>query len=452
MNQGEREQVGFLPMITRNRIGFSEKQAALIWRQLATKELLSTGHGPLEVVYPGRAAGGNGPDFRDAVIAHKLHMAKGDVEVHVKSSHWYSHGHHADAAYNGVILHVVTWHDCDSATLLQSGQPVPVLCLARALRHQPYLLPPQLPCFEILGRLDGQTLTRTLDAAGEERFREKARYFQDQVQREEPGQVLFRGMMRALGYARNTKPFEELADRVPLSALEATEGLAVKQALLLGRAGLLPSQRRLGKSLRGREIQELEQIWRSEGRGIEAMKEDDWSFSHIYPNNSPVRRLVAQSYLLERHCAEKRLAGILRLVKEASLAAGHRVLEKGLTVTAGGYWQHHFDFGMRSKTKIPALLGNSKAREMIINVILPFAFCWEERTDQPKLGANIMKLYHNYPKLAENCLTRHMRNQFGLEERFVLNACHQQGLIHIFRNYCREGRCSQCHLGSQASP
>ena len=435
-------------MITRNRIKFSEKQAALIWQQMVGRELTSSEDELVSVIYPGRANGDSGPDFRDAVIVNKSHFTKGDVEVHVKSSDWYSHGHHADAEYNNVILHVVMWHDCNSATLLQSGKPVPVLSLAKALRHQAHFLPYQLPCFQILDHVDRQTLGKLLNTAGEKRFKQKAMRFQAEIKQEEAGQVLFRGMMRALGYAKNTKPFEDLAGRMPLNSIESREGLTLKQALLLGTAGLLPSQRWQGNFAREKEVQGLEQIWQSSGKKVKTMQKDDWNLSHIYPNNSPVRRIVAQSYLLERYCEGKLLAEILQLVKETPLPGGHRALENGLTVAGDGYWRDHFDFDVRSKTKISALLGKSKAGEIVVNVILPFAFSWGELANDTKLTENAIELYRNYPKLAENCITRHMKKQLRLEESFDFTACHQQGLIHAFRNYCREGRCSHCPLAS----
>ena len=433
-------------MITRNRIKFSEKQAALIWQQVVGKELTSSEDTLVSEIYPGRTNGDNGPDFRDAVIVNNSHLTKGDIEVHVKSSDWYSHEHHTDAEYNNVILHVVMWHDCNSATLLQSGKPVPMLCLAKALRHQAYLLPYLLPCFQTLDHMDRQALRKLLNTAGEERFKQKAMHFQAELKQEEAGQVLFRGIMRALGYAKNTKPFEDLADRMPLNSIESREGVALKQALLLGTAGLLPSQRWQGKFAKEKEAQELEQIWQSAGKKVKTMKKGDWNLSHIYPNNSPVRRIVAQSYLLERYCEGKLLAGILQLVKEAPLPGGHRVLENGLTVAGDGYWRDHFDFDVRSKTKISALLGNSKAGEIVVNVVLPFAFSWGELTNEAGLTKNSIELYRNYPKLSENCLTQHMKKQLGLEESFDFTACHQQGLIHVFSSYCREGRCSECPL------
>jgi len=446
-------------MITRNRTKFSEKQVALIWQQVVGKELISTEGEPIEVIYPGRANGGTGPDYRDAVIVSKPNLIQGDIELHVNSDDWYNHAHHCDNKYNNVILHTVMWHDCQSSTLLQNGKSVPVLCLAQALQHQPYLLPHQLPCAQLINHMDRQTLRKLLNAAGEERFKQKAMHFQTEIlrhgsngaQKADGGQVLFQGMMRALGYTKNTKPFEELATRMPLKFIESRKGLVLKQALLLGTAGLLPSQRWERNLEAEKEVQKLEHLWESAGKKVKTMKGRDWNFSHIYPNNSPVRRIIALSYLTERYHEGTLLTGILQLVKQTPLHAGHRTLESGLTVAGDGYWREHFDFDVTSKTKITSLkygilLGNSKAGEIIVNVVLPFAFAWGEINNEAMLTEKAMELYRGYPRLAEHCITQHMAKQLGLEELPNFTACHQQGLIHLFRNYCRQGRCSKCSL------
>jgi len=291
-------------------------------------------------------------------------------------------------------------------------------------------------------------LSKILDTAGEQRFRHRADRFRSELEREQADQVLFRGIMRALGYAKNTKPFEELAHRMPLSQIQAREGLAAKQSLLLGTAGLLPSQRRQMEPTKGRGVQELEQIWQSTDGNIQTMKESDWNLSHIYPNNSPVRRIIALSYLLERYDRGRLLAGILRMVRDAPRPRGHRSVQNSLVVDSDDYWRDHFDFGIRSRTTIAALLGQSKAGEIAVNVILPFASSWGELTEEPELSDRAASLYHSYPSLAENCLTHHMRKQLVLEKHFDFTACRQQALIHIFANYCREGRCGECPLSN----
>jgi hypothetical protein len=258
-------------------------------------------------------------------------------------------------------------------------------------------------------------------------------------------------MMRALGYSKNMKPFEELAHRVPLNFIESIkprESLVLKQAWLLGTAGLLPPQRSQEEFSQEEEITELKQTWRSTGKGAKTMNEDDWNLWHIYPNNSPVRRIMAQSHLLQRYYDRGLLRGTLQLVKETPLIAGHRWLEESLTVSVEGYWQDHFDFDVGSKTRKSALLGKSKAAEIVVNAILPFAFSWGEMSNEPELKEKAIELYNHYPKLTENEITRHMARQLCLESMSDFTACHQQGLIHIFRNYCREGRCSRCPLVS----
>jgi len=446
----------FRTMVTRNRIGLSEKHVALAWQQVVGRELTTVEGARIVVIYPGMTNGDKGPDFRDVVLATESGLAQGDIEVHSRSSDWYRHRHHCDAEYNAVILHVVMYHDCDSPILLQSGKTVPVLCLAQFLQHQLYLLPYQLPCFRIQDRLGKRTLAGLLNSAGEQRFEQKAMHFQAEILRlthkEEAEQVLFRAMTRALGYARNMKPFEELADRTPLRFIGPRNGLAHKQALLLGTAGLLPSQRLLHNLAADEQVLNLEQIWQSVAGKPKTMKEHDWSLPHTYPNNSPVRRIVALSYLLERYCEGGRpprgglLSSLLRLAEKATPPKGHRLLQNALVVVGDEYWRNHFDFDVRSKTKTSALLGNGKAGEIAVNILLPFVFALGRMAHKRRSMKQAMELYRSYPKLAENEITRHMAKQLCLEQTAHFTACHQQGLIHIFRNYCREGACSQCLL------
>jgi len=434
-------------MVTRKRIKIQEKLVALRWQQLLGKELSTEEGEQLRVIYPGRVNGGSGPDFRDVIIAvNESNLMKGDIEIHIRSSDWYSHGHHGDPEYNSVILHVVMWHD-DSATLTQNGKAVPVLCLSPEYRA--YSTPYHLPCFQIMKHKDKQTLRKLLAVAGEERFKQKAIHFQAKLRQEEAGEMLFQGMMRALGYSRNIKPFEQLAHRVPLNFMEKMqpkEDLILKQAWLLGTAGLLPSQRSSKGFLKEREVQELERAWRLVGKKAKTMSKNDWHLSHVYPNNSPVRRIIAQGYILQRYYREGLLRGILQLVKGACLVNGYRELENGLVVFGDGYWQDHFDFGL--KTGKSALLGHGKASEIVVNIILPFAFSFGEVAGEPEIKEKAIKLYAYYPKLGENEVTHHMARQLCLEDTSDFTACHQQGLIHIFRNYCREGRCSECPLVS----
>jgi len=111
------EAVLFSDRDTRNRVtlrnrAVKEELLARVWRSkmLRGRELVTTGGQRLRIIHRGWANGGSGPDFHHAIIALKENgLLKGDVEIHVSSSQWRSHGHHRDPGYNGVILHVVMW-------------------------------------------------------------------------------------------------------------------------------------------------------------------------------------------------------------------------------------------------------------------------------------------------------------------------------------------------------
>ena len=436
-------------MVTRKRIKFPEREVVRAWQQLLGEELLTEGGERVCVVYPGRAGNMSGPDFRDAaILVNGSKLVKGDVEIHVSSSSWYRHGHHCDPGYNGVILHVVLWNDGSCHTFTENGKFVPLVCLSRSLRCQAQLMPNhQLPCSHLKRNGNGRVLRERLHLAGEERFKQKAELFRSRLLRGDGRQVLFQGIMRALGYTRNKKAFEELARRSPLDLLEGElrESLLLKEAWLLGMAGLLPSQRAQRQFLSEEWVKELEHAWHSFSED-ETMNESDWCLTRIYPNNSPVRRIVAQSHLLQRYRGRGLLPSLLEMVAEAPLAKEARWLEAGLVVAEEGYWRDRFDFALSARHRKSALLGRGKAGEVVVNVILPFAFSWGRAEGEKELSRKAIRIYGDYPRLAENEVTGHMARQLSLGDSSNFTACHQQGLIHLFKDYCSQVRCSECPL------
>ena len=107
-----------------------ESQVVKIWQHLLLRAELVTENGePIKIIYPGRVNDDRGADFRDAVIATRRGLARGDIEVHVKSSNWQAHRHHHDPVYDRVVLHVVMRDDSKGAITLQNVQGVPILAL-----------------------------------------------------------------------------------------------------------------------------------------------------------------------------------------------------------------------------------------------------------------------------------------------------------------------------------
>jgi len=405
----------------------------------------------LHIIFPGRLSTRPGSDFEDAVIGMNGRIVTGDVEIHVKSSQWRTHRHHQDPKYNNIVLHVVWLRDNRTPVILQNGRTVPTLCLA-AYRNKPTdeLLGspagPYVLCPISRGHHQITRIQTILTDAGIERFQGKVDSYCKALDVEGAEQVLYRGIARALGYTQNAEPFQELAQMLPLDILRAhgESKLAVWQALLLGYAGLLPSQRNkvAGDRTATRLATRLEDIWKS-ASVIWTMQETDWRFFRVRPDNFPTRRIIALSRILSRYRSSGLLSGSLRLVEKTPLNGGHRWLETGLVVSSPGYWETHFDFGVNT-SRASSLIGYERASAIALNVLLPFTAAWGKRHFDARLINKAVQLYGGYPARGDNELIRFMRQQLRLEANFAVSACQQQGLIHLFNNYCRYRNCLDC--------
>ena len=159
----------------------------------------------LKVLYPGRRSSSAGPDFRDCVLSTDSgDIMVGDVEVHVTAGGWSAHGHHVDSNYNGVVLHVVLTPTGRSTTTLESRAEAPVAAIGVASQNEEADAEPVIKAEE---DLPASALQERLDRAGDERFRSKADGYAMELEAGDAEQVLYAGIMEALGYSANRKAF-----------------------------------------------------------------------------------------------------------------------------------------------------------------------------------------------------------------------------------------------------
>lgn len=426
------------------------------WQNLSAiqAELVTEEGEPVSVVYPGRINEDEGPDLLDAVIATRRGLLIGAVEVHVRSSGWWTHHHQHDPRYNQVILHAVFWHDSGMTACLANGNHVPTLALHKyTLENVPLVgdNKERASACRITGA-SRETMTASLDAAGDERFINKARGFSEELARYDASQVLYTGIMGALGYSRNKIPFQELSRRLPLQTLEAAGGvdspdsdyLLRVQALLLGTAGLLPSQRgaisRAGEDL---WIDDLERAWAA-FPPVETMSANDWHMFKVRPDNFPTRRIAAVSRLLRQYRKQGILAAGVNYVGETAPENPSR-LERMFTVVADGYWADHYDFAWDSSCAGAMLIGRGRAADIVVNILLPFVYAWGNHVSQKGLAVKALELYRGYPRLESNTVEKHMSQKLGLSKP-VNTARRQQGLLHIYQTGCLAGKCDECLL------
>jgi hypothetical protein len=442
---------------------FSEKRVEEIWRDYlpGRTDLVTEENVPLEIIYPGRKNNEPGADWCDAVINTGKELLRGDVEMHVNSSNWQEHGHQADPNYNRVILHVVYRHDTKSGIILQNGCKIPTLALEKYVdtpsggkiaAFYAGVIPP-LPRCRLVHQSNPMVTGEILDTAGQQRFAAKTGLFHEDITREGPGQALYRGIMAALGYSRNKDPMAALACLVPLPELETiihqgitdTECLAYLQARLLGVAGLLPSQRGMGQAGSGpnSRVDKLEKIWAASGEKAQ-MSAGDWHFFKVRPGNYPVRRIAAMSYLLLRYRKTGLPAGLMDKVREVKENPDLQKLETSVFIAAGEYRDEYLDFGLKAGENNTALLGQERAADIVINVLLPFAAAIGRINGSPEEETRAHEIYSYYPAAAENMVAKDMRQKLGINRNTVKTAQKQQGLIHIYKFFCLPEKCGDC--------
>ena len=428
------------------------------WQNLRNKGVkLQTESGQsLQVIYPGKSNDAPGSDFQNAVIKINRHILKGNIEIHVNSSDWHHHEHHLNPAYNNVVLHVALRHDYPGDIKLQNGDVLQTIAIDRYLKNDVATpLSNQVVCAGV-GASSPDKLLEILDRAGVTRFYEKAARFTQYLQYQEAGQCLYCGIMTALGYARNQAPFRELAERVPLTALaslgqnesEVEKSLIRRQALLLGTAGFLPSQRPECEYSPFEDyvyVNKLEMFWDSM-QLINVMENNAWQSFRVRPANSSLRRIVGMCLLLCRYQAKGLLPGLLELVRDVPTEKSSHLLEDGLMVADDGYWASRFDFGKGYPGLSKWLIGQSRAADIVINVLLPFIHAWGGQNKQLELSAKALALYRACPPVETNTVERHMKTQFGIKSAHVISARRQQGLLHLYKKWCTQGRCQECEI------
>jgi hypothetical protein len=439
---------------------------------------------PVAVVYRGRWTAGSGPDFEGAIVSlgeSGGRLVTGSVEMHLQCNDWWSHGHDRDPRYNSVALHVVLRPNGARSVTRADGASVPTLVLADYITLPAAELLESVtplvggvgtlseePCWK---RTEGWTTNRLLEpieAAGDARLRSKAAAFEADLHvLGSADEVFYRGFMDALGYSTNRDPMSALASALPISQLlllplgkELADRVRIMESVLLGAAGLLPSQRAGMGEMDWEAAQyseEIEALWQANSRllsvspgGVSGLK---WNSERVRPANSPTRRLAAAARILARLLWEEggMLGPFVRARGDTPAALG-KAWTRVLTVAGDGYWAAHSDFGSglgdaaRSKEEV-ALVGASRASDIVVNILLPLIVALGDFKNEERLGGRATQVYEVYPKLADNRITKQMGEEaLGPRKNAINSARRQQGLIHLYRLYCEARRCYECPL------
>lgn len=410
-----------------------------------------------------------GPDFVRAEVIIDGQLQVGDIEIHINSSDWYAHKHHLNPRYNRVVLHVVYFNDdINLRTRLQDGQRIPTLELLNRLNTPIGDLFDETEASKTTTvdfcRVAGKSLrigpVKSIFAdLGQERLMEKVDAMKHLRIRMDFEQLLYEGIMEALGYAKNREPFRELARRVPFSALNGKIDEEI-QAILFGTAGLLPSQSQRSTDVDKSErtfTKRLESIWNAseQARMTTPMVAEQWKFARIRPSNFPTRRIAAISQLIGT-CQESLMMIYLPIILQSaeadqkSLRKIRRQLVEKLTPAPSGYWTDHCDFGKRISQIGATLIGKDRALDIVVNILMPIAIVWADESQSTTLRKAVERLYGSCPKLQDNHITKQIQSQIFTDSQpfnvISPNAKIQQGTMYLHNNFCTSRLCDLCPI------
>ena len=74
--------------------------------------------------------------------------------------------------------------------------------------------------------------------------------------------------------------------------------------------------------------------------------------------------------------------------------------------------------------------------------VAAFYLCLGYRKRAERIGGeSFCNLSLRYPPVETNTVESHMKAQFGLQSTQVNSAQRQQGLLHLYKKWCTQGRC-----------
>ena len=151
-----------------------------------------------------------------------------------------------------------------------------------------------------------------------------------------------------------------------------------------------------------------------------------WRLSGTRPLNHPQRRLAALSMLARewpafRRCLSKAVAGDTPATTVVNFFSG----------LDHPFWKFHYTLTAEAAPKEMALIGESRAAEILTNVLFPF---W--------LGEDA-DIWSEYARLSARLSNRRLETAgtrlFGNDPRrpqFLKTVAHQQGLLQIYEDFC----------------
>lgn len=408
-----------------------------LWKYRMFGTDFKDGETSVKVISAGLHNVNSGPDFSSAVVKIDGQQWAGNIEIHVRASDWYRHGHDKDSAYDNIVLHVVGHDDVritrrDGSVIPQIVVKVPDGVIRTHAELQGGLK--GIRCGKRLRELPELIVHDWIERMAVERLQSKSERIHDYL-RETDGdweKTAFITLSRALGFGTNGEPFEILGRMLPLNFLRRhSDNLMQLEAMIFGVAGLL--QPHLYPYDEYYQLLVREYIFLSAKYGLKSMDASVWKFSRMRPQGMPYRRMA----LLASAIA----SGESVFDSVIDFAKGRRKIEEMFAWRVSAYWNSHYTFGSSPVTASSAI-GATGRELLMINVVAPLAYLYFSFRDDPDGAEAAMSVLERLRP--EKNVIIDLWKSLGIEPD---NAFRSQALIHLRREYCDKNKCLQCRFG-----
>ena len=317
----------------------TEEFLQYVWKyQLFDKENLITSRGEnIEIIFPGMQNNDSGPDFTGSKIKIDGILWVGNIEVHLNSSDWYSHGHDRDKAYDNVILHVVLNDDIPIKNSLGNEiSSIKIEIKDFIVQNYKKLIADSHPiaCHELIPAIDRIHFVSWLSKLTVERLMNRAIDI-DNILKETNNSIenaFYIYIAKSFGFKVNSQPFEMLARSLPLNLLSHYKNnLFQIEALIIGQSGYLED------NVSEKYFNDLknEYSFLKKKHSLIPLKKHVWKTMRLRPSNFPLIRLAQFAALIHKssHLFSK-------IIESESVNDVERLFE----VTASEYWDSHYNF------------------------------------------------------------------------------------------------------------
>lgn len=410
-----------------------------LWRtrRFDAQNLYTTEGQSIEIQHAGEQNTHAGPDFFNARLRIGDTTWAGNIEMHLHSSEWGTHGHSADTAYDNVVLHVV--FEEDQPVFRTNGERIP--CLELQGRIPPKVLENYeriereqawIPCQHFFRAVPDIVRLNWLDRLLVERLEIKTAAIAEALEATENHweEAFYRMLAHNFGLKVNAEPFEALARSLPLLILAKHKpSLLQVEALLFGQAGFLEKKQKDDwPNQLAREYRHLAHKY-----GLTPLSVSQWKFLRLRPANFPTVRLAQFAALVHQSA---------HLFSKTLEAQNLRELENLFEVQPSAYWREHFLLGKVSARR-EKTLGRDFIHLIVINTIVPFLFHYGKTKglDEPQKRA--LALLEELPSESNSIV-----DGWAALDVPARNAYQTQGLIHLKTRYCDSKRCLECAVGN----